>query len=224
MIALALDASTGVLSCALSWEGGWAQASSSSGLTHAERIIPMAEALLSSSGVSPGDLDIVICASGPGSFTGLRIALSTAKGICAGSGAALVLAPTLEYMASGCSSAGLVIPVIDAKKGRAYAALYRAGKREGEILDLSSTDLAGRLYAEENVVFTGPDADLMEEAAAERPSWSVDPWHGRPRPEALVALGLRLYAERGPDGPGAGPLYVRNEEADIGITRSEALR
>jgi len=216
--ALAMDASTSIVSCSLSWEGGWSQSSSRSAVGHAERLMPMIDALLSGAGVAPSSLGLVVCASGPGSFTGLRIALSTAKGICAATGAALVLVPTLDYLASGHPSRSAVMPVIDGKKGRIYAALYRAGVMDGPVLDLPAQEIASRLPAEEEISFTGPDADLMADFAAERPAWSIDPWHSRPRPEALLALGVARYRSGETAGPGEGPFYVRNDEEDIGIT------
>jgi tRNA threonylcarbamoyladenosine biosynthesis protein TsaB len=222
--ALALDASTAVLSCALAWEGGWASRSSSTGLTHAERLIPLVDGLLAEAGIGPSALDLVICACGPGSFTGLRIALSAAKGICAGSGAELVLAPTLDYLAMACGSAPTVVPMIDARKGRVYAAIYRSQKRDGPWLDLSVPDLTGMLSAEDEIVFTGPDAELMSETVAERAGWGIDPCYRHPRPECLLELGLRLRARDGAASLGAGPLYVRNDEADIGITRAGEAR
>jgi len=71
--ALAMDASTSIVSCSLSWEGGWSQSSSRSAVGHAERLMPMIDALLSGAGVAPSSLGLVVCASGPGSFTGLAL-------------------------------------------------------------------------------------------------------------------------------------------------------
>jgi len=219
MRVLALDASTEVLALALSWEGGLISHCSRTGLSHAEHLVPAMEGMLADAGLKPADIQLVSCAAGPGSFTGLRIALSAAKGFCLASGAALVLPPTLDYLALACPWPRTVVPMIDARKGRAYAAIYRSGRRSGDWLDLTPQDLAARLDAEEELVFTGPGADLMADLAAERPGWALDPLRALPRPECLVDLGLRLLREAGPAGPGAGPLYVREEEADIGITR-----
>jgi tRNA threonylcarbamoyladenosine biosynthesis protein TsaB len=215
---LAMDASTSVLSCALVWDEGSASRSAEPGPTYAERLMPMIEALFHETGMKPGDIGLIACGAGPGSFTGLRIALSTAKGIQAGTGAPIVLVPTLDFLAHGFQGSGVLVPVIDARKGRLYAAIYRSGRREGPWLDLSAQDLAARLMIEEEATFTGPDAELMAQIVLERPGWGIDPDHARPRPESLAKIGLRLYHEEGGAPPAAAPLYVRNEDADIGIT------
>ncbi len=58
-----------------------AQSYQNSGLTHSQTILPMCESMLSSCGVDKKDVDLIACAAGPGSFTGLRIGLATAKGL-----------------------------------------------------------------------------------------------------------------------------------------------
>jgi len=87
--------------------------------------------LLQSGGVAIGDLAGVAVGIGPGSFTGLRIALSYAKGLVAASGCVIAGVPSLDAIAlcaldSGAAETGaLVCPILDARKGEVYAALYR---------------------------------------------------------------------------------------------------
>lgn len=69
------------------------------GLKHAETLIPLIRSMLKEIELSPGDLDLVVCSQGPGSFTGLRIGLATAKGISEGAGCPLVSIPTLDALA-----------------------------------------------------------------------------------------------------------------------------
>ena len=87
------------------------------GLKHAETLTPLIRSLMEEIDLSPKALDLVVCSQGPGSFTGLRIGLATAKGISEGAGCPLVSIPTLVALAEPWRDfEGIVMPVIDAKK------------------------------------------------------------------------------------------------------------
>jgi tRNA threonylcarbamoyladenosine biosynthesis protein TsaB len=93
---------------------------------HSAILIPMIDRLLSSLDIDIKDVDGIACASGPGSFTGLRIGAATAKGLCHGAGKPLVGIPTLDGLAYNMSCArGIICPIIDALRNNVYTALYR---------------------------------------------------------------------------------------------------
>lgn len=101
---------------------------------HAEQLAPLIQDLLGRSALAPSDLDAVAVSMGPGSYTGLRIGVSTAKGLSLASGAALVGVPTLEALAASVrpfARPGDVIGVaLDARRDDVYAAAYMATERE----------------------------------------------------------------------------------------------
>lgn len=84
-----------------------------------------AERLLASAGLAPRDLHAVACGRGPGSFTGVRIAVATAKGLAHGAGVALVGFGTADAIASRWTGHGLLGVVGDAMRGEVYPALFR---------------------------------------------------------------------------------------------------
>ena len=93
------------------------------GYRHAVTLVPWISQICRETDFSPDKLDVVIVGTGPGSFTGLRIGMASAKGLAAGAGCPLVGVPTLDAFAWGLrNAAGLVLPVIDARKNRLYAA------------------------------------------------------------------------------------------------------
>jgi tRNA threonylcarbamoyladenosine biosynthesis protein TsaB len=92
--------------------------------THSERLVLLIDSLFAELGVAPRDLGGVACASGPGSFTGLRIGLSTAKGLCFGTGAPLVLLPSLVVRAAVAPVHARVLATVDAFRGEVYAGLF----------------------------------------------------------------------------------------------------
>jgi tRNA threonylcarbamoyladenosine biosynthesis protein TsaB len=165
---LALDTAADLLSVALgTGEDVW-YFEAEAGLRHGELLMDAVDRLLDSAGIGAADLDLAACMKGPGSFTGLRIAFATAKGISLSLGIPLASVPTLDCMAAPQASwPGLVLPVMDAKKGRFYAALYRGGRRLGDYLDAAPGELAAALAAErrgaEPVLLAGPAGALVRE-------------------------------------------------------------
>ena len=82
MMILALESSARACSAALSRDGGlMAQSFQNSGLTHSRTLLPLVENMMKNCGISMKDVDAVAVAVGPGSFTGLRIGVATAKGL-----------------------------------------------------------------------------------------------------------------------------------------------
>jgi tRNA threonylcarbamoyladenosine biosynthesis protein TsaB len=94
--------------------------------THSERLITEIEHCLKQSGVKISDIDVFAVATGPGSFTGLRIGLSTVKGFSYATGKPIVSVPTLEALAWNFPySRYPVCTMLDARKKEVYAALFK---------------------------------------------------------------------------------------------------
>jgi len=94
---------------------------------HSERILSAIDLLLKESGTRVADLDAIAVSVGPGSFTGLRVGLATAKGLAIGQNKPLVLVPTLEAFASIFRySESWIVPFIDARKSEVYWSLFKA--------------------------------------------------------------------------------------------------
>jgi len=93
--------------------------------THSERLMPMIDFGLKQSNISIDDIDVITLANGPGSFTGIRIGLTTAKGICLGRKIPLIPVNTLKLLASNLYGNKFpILTFIDAKMDEVYAALY----------------------------------------------------------------------------------------------------
>jgi len=213
---LAIDTTQGDLGIALRTADGrlYLQVQRA-GLRHAETLAPAIESALTTAGLRARDLGLLICSLGPGSFTGVRIGMSTAKGIALGNRCPLVGVPSLDTLAFRLSVwAGVVLPVMDARKGRLYAALYRGGQRITDYLDVSPEDLVGRVGAIQGpVLITGPYAAAFGRLVG--PAAIVDPLPAGTDPEALLALGLRRFESHGADPESLQPLYLRPSEAEL---------
>lgn len=115
----------------------------------AELLAPGIQSLLALLGWTPSDLDVIAVSAGPGSYTGLRIGLSTAKGLAFAVDADIVAVSTLEGMAHAAlafaSEGDVVVPCIDARRADVYAAAYSVTEGRGldAIIDPMATSAGG---------------------------------------------------------------------------------
>jgi len=99
------------------------------GFSHAEKLHVFIHQLLKKNQVSPSDLSAISVSKGPGSYTGLRIGVSTAKGLAYGLKIPLIAISTLEHMAHQIQDKkGLIIPLIDARRMEVYSAVFDENK------------------------------------------------------------------------------------------------
>ena len=98
--------------------------------THSANLMPMAEAALQSTGKTIGEMDAIAAVTGPGSFTGVRIGVATAKGLAHGAGIPCIPVDALEALSiSAGGFDGVICPIQDARAGQVYGAAFRDGKR-----------------------------------------------------------------------------------------------
>ena len=142
---LHIETSTELCSVALSRGGDClAVEENGEGRNHAAMLTSFIEHLLDENNVSAGQLDAVAISSGPGSYTGLRIGLSTAKGLCYGGNIPLISVSTLQAMSMGfvwqhhILPSALLCPMIDARRMEVYTALY---DQEGRQIEKVSAEI-----------------------------------------------------------------------------------
>ena len=179
MLLLALESSAKAASAALARDGHLvAQSYQCGALTHSRTLLPMTEDLLKNCDVRLGDVDAVAVAHGPGSFTGVRIGVATAKGLCWGADKPCIGVSTLEAMAwnGECALGGedaVLCCAMDARRAQVYNALFafRGGALERLCPDraVSLDELAGELETvEKKVFFLGDGAELCYNALSSR--------------------------------------------------------
>ena len=127
MLTLALESSAKSASVALVEDGQLlAQYNQNTGLTHSRTLLPMAEDMLKNAELRLSDVDLIAVAHGPGSFTGIRIGVSTVKGLAWAAEKPCVGVSTLEAMAwHGLAVGGYICPVMDARRSQVYNALFK---------------------------------------------------------------------------------------------------
>ncbi|MBR6872429.1 MAG: tRNA (adenosine(37)-N6)-threonylcarbamoyltransferase complex dimerization subunit type 1 TsaB [Ruminococcus sp.] len=184
-------------------------------LTHSQIILPMVQEMLAECGLSFKELEAVVCAAGPGSYTGLRIGIAALKGIVMGAPHLKCAAvSTLEALAWGCAAfRGRIVPVMYARPQIVYAGEYESAggitalsedrvvneKEFFGALDVSTpvlltgdraAEIKGLYFADEPNVLLPPPTQRLQKASALCEAFLADPARAVP-PEALEASYLQ---------------------------------
>lgn len=195
--------------------------------THSDALIPMLESALAEAGVALRDLDAVACGAGPGSFTGLRIGLATAKGLCFAIGRPLVLVSSLEAMAARADGEVRVCATLDAHQGEVYAGLFavsagtprRCGEERALAPDALAADLAA-LAREAPLIIVGEGARRYPELLVQG-SRLLDAEPGPHAAEVCRLAAVRLRAGLTEPLASATPRYLRPSEAERKLRKQQ---
>ena len=190
-------------------------------LQHSERLLAMVDRLLGDCGWTLAALDGIAVSIGPGSFTGLRVGLATAKGLAFASGLPIVPVPTLDALAASLPFADApVCPLLAARKGEVYVSLYRWAdarmERLWDYLALPPAEAARRLTAPVIVLGDGVEACRPHLAALGPGVRTAPPARRLPSAAVVGQLGAeRLAAGETADADALVPLYLRPPEAEL---------
>ncbi|MDB9755002.1 tRNA (adenosine(37)-N6)-threonylcarbamoyltransferase complex dimerization subunit type 1 TsaB [Winogradskyella sp.] len=128
------------------------------GFSHAEKLHLFIDEIISNSEYKASDIDAIAVSKGPGSYTGLRIGVSSAKGLCYALNKPLIAIDTLESLAHQVSTnEGLIIPMLDARRMEVYAAIYNYNyESQREIkAEILTEDSYSELLETNKVYFVG---------------------------------------------------------------------
>jgi len=179
---LAIDSAAQTLSVALSRGDEVFYEEAAEGMRQSELVMDFIESLFKKASLKPSDLDGVLCMGGPGSFTGLRIGYSVAKGLALALSIPFAPVPTLDCIASqrtknneqsGHSqfpilNSQLLLAVIQARKSAWFDAFFRGEKRLTPDRDADSIQISGEINKfREQIILTGPGSALLYESFPE---------------------------------------------------------
>lgn len=192
--------------------------------THSELLMPHVDKILCMAGINKKELKGIAVSIGPGSFTGLRIGLATAKALAYALQIPIIGVPTLEVLAYGCPVPGAILaPMLDAQKGNIYQALFKW--QDGqliEIMPVTVMDIHEALEEltkyEEPVVVMGEAAVLHREKIQQvgKNLTVAAPHVVIQRASSLAVLGQsRLQQGLSHDFMSLEPVYIRRSEAEV---------
>lgn len=223
---LSVDTSTAVLSLALKTDTSYEERMVNGNFSPSENLLGEIKTMLKRASLDIRNLDLLVTTRGPGSFTGLRIAMSLLKGISLSNDIPLVSVPTLEAIEKSVSPlySGFVLSVIDAKKKRFYYRISKDGNQREEDRDESPEMIAEEIKnSRESVLVTGPDALTFYKKAMEIDGSLpiiLDTDSPRNLSSSLIKLGLEQFKTLGADDIGMGPVYIRRSDAEEMLLRA----
>jgi tRNA threonylcarbamoyladenosine biosynthesis protein TsaB len=193
-------------------------------MTHSEQLMPHVATVLEMAQVTLTDLSAIAVSIGPGSFTGLRIGLATAKALAYALKIPIIGVPTLEALAFGCSLPGIYLAsLLDAQKNNVYQAVFQR-QAEGwrEVIPvhvLSCSEALDELAAlSQPVAMLGEGAILYQQQIKERGGnlFLPPPHLLMPRAGNVAFLGQQLLQQSVQQGVMTlEPLYIRRSEAEV---------
>ncbi|MEE0998169.1 MAG: tRNA (adenosine(37)-N6)-threonylcarbamoyltransferase complex dimerization subunit type 1 TsaB [Treponemataceae bacterium] len=220
MKALAIDSASQIITFIAQNQDKQAEISLDIGMHQSEMILPCIEQVLSYVNLNPVDLDFSVLCLGPGTFTGLRLAFAALKALTITNNTPIYAIPSLKaYAYPYLMWSGAVISVIDAKKDRFYASIFRNNEENTEPMDVSLDEILKCIDPEEKILVVGPDAELFAESAlASNPNLSITTFKNSSRScaKSLLDLGNKKYQNNEtPLQEYEGPVYIRPSEAEI---------
>ena len=243
-VILAIETTGPLASVALSGlhrEGGAVERVNQTHYSHLEEIAPMVKEILAQTQTDPAELDAIAVSRGPGSFTGIRIGMATAKAFAQVWNKPVICVPTLASFAfTDCADGSfegfpagaqaLVCPLFDARRSQVYAGVYLPGRKDALLEDGAYDvpeylDKLRALCTEGRVcVFYGDGCDAFREAleTSGLPHVFAPQEHKFQRACADLILALQLYEEGAlTDCYHAQPEYLRLAEAERKLKSGE---
>lgn len=201
----------------------------SSSKTHAKRLMPVIDATLELAGMGLEALDAFAVTIGPGSFTGLRIGISALKGLAFATGRPATGVSTLDALAHPFAwFPGLVCPLLDARKGEVYTALYRwaaRGTMEKVCPDCAVGPKEWLAGIQDACLFVGDGAVAykeMIEATLGQLATFAPLYCNALRASVVAALGLeQIKKGQTADASALVPLYIRKSDAEIKLAQGK---
>ena len=194
--------------------------------THSETLLPMIDEIVRMTETDPCTIEAIAVAAGPGSFTGLRIGSSTAKGLGMAYEIPIIPVPTCHALAYNVWTANdtIICPIMDARRNQVYTGIYKfeAGKlvvlQDQMAVDIKDLLAILSTYSQ-GVVFVGDGVPVFRQIIDEmfRQKHFFAPAHcNRQRAAAVAALGARFYED--------GCFETADEHVPVYLRKSQAER
>ena len=223
MLILAIETTGPFASVALTDGEKMTEIMNKTNYSHLQEIAPMVMEILAREKVDPKDLDALAVSMGPGSFTGLRIGMVSAKGFAQIWNKPLITVPTLaefayadDPMAKGC----LVCPIFDARRSQVYGGIYKDGEAlipDGAYSINEYLEKLNAVQGKQTAIFYGDgvDAYLSDLQNYSRPVLFADEEFRTQRASCTARLAVKMFKEgKIQDAFTAEPEYLRAAEAE----------
>jgi len=221
---LAIDAASSVLSVAVCRGDDVRHIEAQAGMKHSELVMSLIDEQMKLLSLNAGDLDGVLCMGGPGSFTGLRIGYSIAKGLALSLSIPFAPVPTLDCIAFACRrDSGLLVPLIEARKNAYFWTVFRGGQRLVPDADAPTGEIAdavNKYLQNEKVILAGPGAQGLFDALTEDVKQNVvldEKKFGYADELIAIAKTKNIFHNDNTAFLYSGPEYIRKTDAELSL-------
>ncbi len=195
---LLIETSTALCSVALAQDGKiTSYRESSAPKAHASLTAVFIQEMLAEHGLTLADCDAICVSKGPGSYTGLRVGVSTAKGLCFGSGKPLLAVGTLDTLVAQADEIGgikYIIPMIDARRMEVYTAVFENGIQITETSPMIIDENSFTEYLEQGpCLFIGDGAGKCADVIKHPNAQFCQCW---PKASAMLEPAMATYKEK----------------------------
>ena len=221
---LAIDSFSSVLSAALLNGDTTHYAQAGTEMKHSELLIDLLDSLCREAEIKPADIDGVLCMEGPGSFTGLRIGYSSAKGLALSLSIPFAAIPTFDCIAHGFKDGSLILTLADARKNAWFYAFFRGEKRLSTDGDGDYSMIADGInnflnkHANEKIILTGSGASSFFESIpnGQRENYILNREKGGYARELIfIAQEREIFKNDNSGFLFSGPQYLRKSDAEL---------
>jgi tRNA threonylcarbamoyladenosine biosynthesis protein TsaB len=219
---LLIETSTALCSVALAQDGAiTSYRESSAPKAHASLTAVFIQEMLAERGLTLADCDAICVSKGPGSYTGLRVGVSTAKGLCFGSGKPLLAVGTLDTLVAQAAEIGdlkYIIPMIDARRMEVYTAVFENGVQITETSPMIIDETSFAEYLEQGpCLFIGDGAGKCADVIKHPNAQFCQCW---PKASAMLVPAMAAYKEkRFEDVAYFEPFYLKEFVATVSKKR-----
>lgn len=200
--------------------------------THSQTLLPMLDEIVKMIDLDLKDIDAIAVASGPGSFTGLRIGSATAKGLGLALNKPIIGIPTVDGLAYNIYGTNkLICPLMDARRNQVYTGIYEYNNNEFCIVEPQKAVSIEEIVMEVNqlnrsVIFLGDGVEVYKEQLQELiqvPFEFAPPHLSKQRAASVGALGV-IYYKKGllEDADDHEPTYLRLSQAERELAEKQA--
>ncbi|MDR0320059.1 MAG: tRNA (adenosine(37)-N6)-threonylcarbamoyltransferase complex dimerization subunit type 1 TsaB [Treponema sp.] len=220
---LAIDSACSTLSVAVAKGEDIYYTETTAEMKQSEIVMELINSQMEKAGLKPDELNGVLCMGGPGSFTGLRIGYSIAKGLALALSINFAPVPTPECIANSITQ-GVALALIEARKNAYFYAFFRDGNRITDCKDADSAQIAGEIKAyNEKIILTGPGSELFYHSLPDENKKSLIPNfenRGYAKDIITIAKKLKILDNNNTEYLYSGPEYIRKTDAELNLAKN----
>jgi tRNA threonylcarbamoyladenosine biosynthesis protein TsaB len=222
---LAIETAASVLSVAVQNGQEIFESETIEGTRHSELVMEIIDSQMKKAALSPKDLNGILCMGGPGSFTGLRIGYSIAKGLALSLSIPFASVPTLECIVNNENfKQGPTLAVIEARKNAYFNAFFKDGQKltEDKDSDLSqiTDDITQYVKNGQQITLTGYGSKILYDSLPENLKTNislVNENNGYAKELIAIAKNKKLFSNDCAANLYSGPEYIRKTDAEIAL-------